>query len=174
MALDFAMIALAFVFFSILSSTYKMNPLYLIVEAGINGIFTSQVLLATFQTLSTTILIPMSLGDPLKVISIIIGFAFWTQILKGAKNIYRLVATVFVGINLGMTLTWILSTTFAQLQAYSPLWYCIIPIVFVLIYHIYFKRITGKLEWARTIGIYMIFLYIGLGIPQMWSSDLER
>lgn len=115
-------IAVAIIQWGILSSLYKENPFYDLVEGLGMGATAATVILDNWATVNTQIYLPLVNQWATQwwvVLSIVLGLMYFTMFARRLVEIFRVVAMYALAIEIGLAVRTYVSTAFTQVTQMS-------------------------------------------------------
>ncbi|QOR33750.1 hypothetical protein IMX26_09570 [Clostridium sp. 'deep sea'] len=153
----------------LMSFAIKENPFYRVVEHVYVGVAAAHSLVMGWESLNTTAFTPITQGEFLKIIPLVIGVLLFARFFKGQMWLSRYPLAILVGIGTGLTIKGTISAQIIdQVQAsIKPLNTLNNVIIFVgllsvLMFFYFTRKNTNKLfNVSSKIGRYIMMIAFG-------------
>ena len=106
-----------FVFFAAYSVLYKDNPMYRFVQSLVVGVGAGYLFMAQVNQLQR-LLIP-ALPQPMAIVALVMGLAFFCIFIPGLINVYRAASIIVMTVGIGLVLPYGVAITYTATLGYG-------------------------------------------------------
>jgi hypothetical protein len=156
----------AVIIYAMFSVLYKHNPIYSFFEQVLIGVTLANLFMGNYQTIVSSILVPLGTGRTDLIIPLVLGLLYFTIFIPRLALISRTVISARVGGSLGFAVGLLMSiqtaalVTLAGTAATNPLAILsLIIIAFTLMYFTFSRWMDERLPLIRKIATYVVIGY---------------
>lgn len=166
----------ALIIFGIMSTLYKMNPIYDLMEGIGMGATASYNVASALLSMNNQLIRPLTANFAANwwvMFAVIYGLLHFTLYVRSLIEVFRFVSIVTLSVNVGSAVRtnaaaiWNQVIASARIQdfSYFVLWICFF---FATIYFIYGKKVDKALSYPRKIGRWVIIFELGALLTPMF------
>jgi len=166
----------ALAMYGVLSTLYRMNPLYDTVEGLAMGSAGAVTLFSNFNTINTSIYLPLTRNfatNAWLLIAVTFGLLYFTVYTPRFRELFRFVSAIGVGVVMAVTV--ITNSTAIWQQVYrsaqvSDIGFAIVWIFFIFgtFYFIYAQKFEKALTIPRNLGRWVLVFGLAAQASPMW------
>lgn len=165
---------IAVIYYGLLTSLYKDNPIYTFVEPLVVGALLGNEVAVNLTRIQTSVLGPLAAGNLILIGTVVVGVLYFFILSPRLSAGYRLVCVLSLAATFGLeqssswTTAYLTNMMWATSVTDISSLLLVIGVVTTVIYFTFSRKMEAPLRHIRTVGKVFLFAFFGISVGTMW------